>query len=42
MILNNEQNDRFFDTMDSLLYYVNERFRVVEASRSISPARLTT
>lgn len=30
MILNNEQNDRFFDTMDSLLYYVNERFRVVE------------
>lgn len=30
MILNNEQNDCFFDTMDSLLYYVNERFRVVE------------
>ena len=30
LILNNEQNDRFFDTMDSLLYYVNERFRVVE------------
>lgn len=30
MILNDEQNDRFFDTMDSLLYYVNERFRVVE------------
>ena len=30
MILNDEQNDRFFDTMDSLLFYVNERFRVVE------------
>ncbi len=30
LILNNEQNDRFFDTMDSLLYYVNQRFRVVE------------
>ena len=30
LILNNEQNDRFFDTMDSLLFYVNERFRVVE------------
>lgn len=30
MVLNDEQNDRFFDTMDSLLYYVNERFRVVE------------
>lgn len=30
MILNDEQNERFFDTMDSLLYFVNERFRVVE------------
>ena len=30
MILNDEQNDRFFDTMDSLLYYVNERFHVVD------------
>ena len=30
LILNDEQNGRFFDTMDSLLYYVNERFRVVE------------
>ena len=30
MILNDEQNDRFFDTMDALLYFVNERFRVVE------------
>ena len=30
MVLNDEQNDRFFDTMDPLLYYVNERFHVVE------------
>lgn len=30
MVLNDEQNDRFFDTMDALLYYVNDRFRVVE------------
>ena len=31
MILNDEQNSRFFDTMDALLYYVNDRFRVVES-----------
>lgn len=30
MVLNDEQCNRFFDVMDSLLYYVNERFRVVE------------
>ena len=30
MVLNDEQNDRFFDTMDALLYYVNDRLRVVE------------
>ena len=30
MVLNDEQNELFFDTMDSLLYYVNDRFRVVE------------
>ena len=30
MVLNDEQNDIFFDTMDALLYYVNDRFRVVE------------
>ena len=29
MVLNDEQVNRFFDTMDSLLYYVNERFHVV-------------
>ena len=29
MVLNDEQVNRFFDTMDALLYYVNERFRVV-------------
>ncbi len=33
MVLNDEQNDRFFDTMDALLYYVNERFHVVENFR---------
>lgn len=30
MVLNDEQVNRFFDTMDSLLYYVNERFNVVD------------
>ena len=30
MVLNDEQNELFFDVMDSLLYYVNDRFRVVE------------
>lgn len=30
MVLTDEQCGRFFDTMDSLLYYVNERFQVVE------------
>lgn len=30
MVLDDEQNGLFFDVMDSLLYYVNERFRVVE------------
>ena len=30
VVLNDEQNDQFFDTMDALLYYVNDRFRVVE------------
>ncbi|HAM15418.1 MAG TPA: hypothetical protein DCP91_06085 [Eggerthellaceae bacterium] len=30
MVLNSDQNDRFFDTIDPLLYYVNDRFRVVE------------
>ena len=30
MVLNDEQNEVFFDTMDALLYYVNDRFRVVE------------
>ena len=30
MVLNDEQNGLFFDVMDSLLYYVNDRFRVVE------------
>lgn len=30
MVLDDEQCMRFFDTMDALLYYVNERFRVVE------------
>ena len=30
MVLNDEQVNRFFDTMDSLLYYVNERFHVVK------------
>lgn len=30
MVLNDEQVNRFFDTMDALLYYVNERFRVVK------------
>ena len=29
MVLNDEQVNRFFDTMDALLYYVNERFHVV-------------
>ena len=29
MVLNDEQVNRFFDTMDALLYYVNDRFRVV-------------
>ena len=29
-LLNDEQSMRFFDTMDALLYYVNDRFRVVE------------
>jgi len=29
-VLNDEQSVRFFDTMDALLYYVNDRFRVVE------------
>lgn len=31
MVLTDEQNELFFDTMDSLLYYVNDRFRVVES-----------
>ena len=30
MVLDDEQNGLFFDVMDSLLYYVNDRFRVVE------------
>ncbi len=30
MVLNDEQVNRFFDTMDALLYYVNEKFRVVK------------
>ena len=30
MVLNDEQCNRFFDTMDALLLYVNERFQVVE------------
>lgn len=30
MVLNDEQCNRFFDTMDALLFYVNERFQVVE------------
>ena len=29
MVLDDKQNDLFFDTMDALLYYVNERFHVV-------------
>ena len=29
-VLSDEQSARFFDTMDALLYYVNDRFRVVE------------
>ena len=29
-VLNDEQSARFFDTMDALLYYVNDRFKVVE------------
>ena len=29
MVLNDEQNDIFFDTMDALLYYVNDRFACV-------------
>lgn len=29
-VLNDEQCARFFDTMDALLYYVNDRFKVVE------------
>ena len=39
MVLNDEQNDRFFDTMDALLYYVNDRLRVVEgfALNGMSP-----
>ena len=31
MVLDDEQNGLFFDVMDSLLYYVNDRFRVVES-----------
>ena len=30
MVLDDGQNGLFFDVMDSLLYYVNDRFRVVE------------
>ena len=30
MVLDDDQNGLFFDVMDSLLYYVNDRFRVVE------------
>lgn len=30
MVLNDEQVNRFFDTMDALLYYVNDRFHVVK------------
>ena len=30
VVLDDEQCSRFFDTMDALLYYVNERFQVVE------------
>lgn len=30
VVLNDEQNERFFDVMDALLYYVNDRFQVVE------------
>ena len=30
MVLDNEQCERFFDTMDALLFYVNDRFKVVE------------
>lgn len=30
MLLNDEQANRFFDTMDALLVFVNERFQVVE------------
>ena len=30
MVLDDEQNGLFFDVMDSLLYYVNDRVRVVE------------
>ena len=30
MVLNDEQVNRFFDTMDALLYYVNDKFRVVK------------
>ena len=30
MVLDDAQNERFFDVMDALLYYVNDRFRVVE------------
>mgnify|MGYP007102109399 CR=1 FL=1 len=30
VVLTDEQNDRFFDTMDSLLYSVNQRFHAVE------------
>ena len=29
-VLNDEQSARFFDTMDALLYFVNDRFQVVE------------
>ena len=31
MVLDDEQNERFFDVMDALLYYVNDRFQVVES-----------
>ena len=30
MVLDDGQNERFFDVMDALLYFVNDRFRVVE------------
>ena len=40
MVLNDEQNELFFDTMDSLLYYVNERFRVVEDLKANIPKKV--